>query len=524
MTTPPPPKLKDVRLIRFGQQPGRRRPAAEAPPAPPPEPEAQPPVSEVVRPQPGIFPKREAVPRRTRAEPPPRPAETAGTTDSVRIRIVVPDAPPKQDPPPPTAPLATRPGLDDASFFPRDEAPPHVPRLAGPARPSRRRGLLFGTAAFLGLAALAYGGWTLLMPPDPASRAMGRLVIEPSRQIVQHRDGGYVARLLVAEGDRVAAGDRLIALDPSRLASQAGLLRAQTTSLGALVARLRAEQAGRPDLTVGAEPGLVAAMTEQRDLLRERRATLDGQLATLQQRSRQLREQIGGMAAQGQARTRQIQALYLEMDGLGAGSSQRSRVLNLERGIARLEGERADHTTAVAQLEQTISEAELQALQLRRDFTEQVAARLREAEPGLAAAQERLAAFEDQLSRLDVRAPIAGIVTGLTVQAPGTAVAPGQELLRITTGPDRFFVETELRGRDVERLAAGGVARIHVAGLPPPPVTARLEQVATERTVDPVTALPVFRTRLAFDAEAAARLAATRLVPGMPVEVRIGAP
>lgn len=515
MTTPPP-KLKDVRLYRFGQ-PAKGRSGGAEPPAPPPKPEPRPEAarlsSEVVRPQRGLFPKRKAP-----AETPP-----GGASETVRVPPGAPateTAPPPAPPPVPVPRVAPAPP-DDAAFFATDQAPPGMPRLAGPAPRPRRRGLLL-CAAILAAALLAYGAWAYLSP-GAGITASGRLVVEPQQQVVQHRDGGYVAQILVAEGDRVAAGDRLIALDASRLAAQADLQRLEVAGLRALVTRLRAEQARRTDLPAEgeADAALAAALAEQRDLLRSRRATLDGQLGALQQRIRQLRAQIEGLAAQGQARSRQIQMLYLQIDGLGRAPAARARLPELERGIARLEGERADTATETARLEQAISEAELQALQLRRDFGEQVEARLQEAGPALAAAQERLVTLEDQLRRLDIRAPVAGIVSGLSVQAPETTILPGQDLLRISAGPDRLFVEVGLRARDVERLSTGGTARLLFAGPPPVPATARLERAATEWTADPATGQPVFPARLAVEAESAARLAGTPLVPGMAVEVRV---
>jgi HlyD family secretion protein/epimerase transport system membrane fusion protein len=394
-----------------------------------------------------------------------------------------------------------------------------------------RVGLITMAVTFLG-----FGGWAALAPLGSAVVAPGNLVVESNRQDVQHLDGGQTARLSVREGDRVTAGDVLIALDPVRVNAQAALVRSQLDAARLLVSRLRAEQAGEPDFALPAdlaeramrEPLLTAAIQAQRNVMETRRAALDGQVSVLNQRIRQLREQIGGLVAQERSRVQQIRLLRQELDGvlelLRGGHATRIRALALERDIARLEGERGEHAANVSRLEQSIGEAELQILQLRRSFDEDVAARLQEGQQAMAEAQERLTSAEDQARRLDIRAPVSGTVVGLAVHTVGAVISPGQLLMQIVPGEDRLLVEAEIRVEDVERLSPGVAAVIQFTGLPQvsmPLVTGRLLTVSADRLTDPRTGQPHFRARLAVDEESRAKLADRRIVPGMPVQVMI---
>lgn len=383
---------------------------------------------------------------------------------------------------------------------------------------------------------LGFGGWASLAPLGSAVVAAGNLVVESNRQDVQHLDGGQTARLMVREGDRVAAGDVVIALDPVRVAAQASLVRSQLDSARLVVARLSAEQAREARFTI--EPdlqdrsrydqALAAAIQAQRSIMETRRVSLEGQVSVLQQRIRQLQEQITGLVAQERSRVQQIRLLRQELDGvlelLRGGHATRIRALGLEREIARLEGERGEHAANVSRLEQSIGEADLQVLQLRRSFDEEIAAKLQEAQQTLVEAQERLTSAEDQLRRLQIRAPVSGTVVGLAVHTVGAVITPGQVLMQIVPGEDRLLVEAEVRVEDVERLSPGVEAVIQFTGLPQvtmPLVTGRLLVISADRLTDQRTGMPYYKARLAVDEESRAKLADRRIVPGMPVQVMI---
>lgn len=75
----------------------------------------------------------------------------------------------------------------------------------------------------MGLATLCiliggFGAWATQTQIAGAVLATGRVVVEQNRQVVQHPDGGVVAELAVAEGDRVRAGDVLVRLEAGDLA------------------------------------------------------------------------------------------------------------------------------------------------------------------------------------------------------------------------------------------------------------------------------------------------------------------
>ena len=103
------------------------------------------------------------------------------------------------------------------------------------------KGLLTLVALFAGLA-----GWAALVPLSAAVIVPGRVEVDLNRQIIQHPDGGVVARLAVQEGTRVARGDVLLILQGATLRARAAQLQARLDALRARQLRLRAERDGAP--------------------------------------------------------------------------------------------------------------------------------------------------------------------------------------------------------------------------------------------------------------------------------------
>lgn len=83
----------------------------------------------------------------------------------------------------------------------------------------------------------------------------------------------------------------------------------------------------------------------------------------------------------------------------------------LKRQLSNLEGQQGQYMAARAQTVGKLSEMDLQSLQLDEDRKSEVTKDLTSIEATVAEYEERLAATRDQLDRLDIRSPIAGVST-----------------------------------------------------------------------------------------------------------------
>ena len=200
---------------------------------------------------------------------------------------------------------------------------------------------------------------------------------------------------------------------------------------------------------------------------------------------------------------------------------QIQRLTALERDAARLEGERGQLIAATAQAKGKISEIELQILQIDHDLRSEVAKDLREVQGKIAELVERKVAAEDQLKRIDIRAPQNGMVHQSTVHTVGGVITPGETIMLIVPGSRRADGRGETRTaghRSGSRRPERGAALLGLR----PAHDARTQRRRQSRLGGPLHR-PAHRRRLLSRAHHLPRSRdrpprGLRLVPGMPVE------
>ena len=329
-----------------------------------------------------------------------------------------------------------------------------------------------------GLFFVLFLGWAAFMRLDAAAYAPGTLVVSGQRQSVQHRDGGVVGRIYVREGQRVERGQLLVQLAAAEVSAQERALASQAIRLLAQRARLEAEQLGRT--TILSPPQFASLQPEDRaeaDLalrlqqteLSARSAVLSAQRGALGQRAAQSGEQGRGYGQQAVATTEQLRIINDQITALkplaDKGFVSQTRMRDLERARAELQGQGGQYSASVAQTRGAARESELQALEAERTFRERTASDLREVETSLGEILPKWTAARDQLERTAIRAPATGAVVGLSVFTPGGVIAPGQKLMDIVPERAPLVIQAHIAPDDADDLHVGQRALVKFSGL-----------------------------------------------------------
>jgi HlyD family secretion protein len=398
-------------------------------------------------------------------------------------------------------------------------------------RRSLRRALLGGTTV-ASLLAFGIGGWAATTELAGAVIAPGMLVVDTNVKKVQHPTGGVVGEVRVRDGSEVRAGDILVRLDETVTRASLAVITKSRDELLARQARLKAEQDGREGVSF---PGELSARTADRavaDLLSEetrlfelRRAARQGHKAQLKERIAQLREQIQGMADQVTAKRREIELIGEELKGVRELWQKNlvsiTRVTALERDAARLEGERGALASAIAQGKGKVTETELQILQIDQDLRTEVGKELAEIRGRLAELIEKRVAAEDQLKRVDIRAPQDGVVHQLNVHTVGGVITPGEPLMLVVPRTEALTVEARIAPQDVDQVRIGHKAVLRFSAFnqrTTPELNGAVSLVAADITQDAKVGVSFYTVRITLAEHELARLNGLKLVPGMPVE------
>ena len=308
------------------------------------------------------------------------------------------------------------------------------------SRISVRRPVLLGLTAAVVLVA-GFGLWATMTRISGAIVAPGQIEVEQDRQIVQHPDGGVVEAILVTEGARVMAGDPLIRLDGAALRSELTIVEGQLSELAGRSARLTAERDGTESLTYDAgilalaktSPDVVVQLDGQKRLFEARKATLAEQSELLTQRIGQISEQANGIAAQSAALATQLDLIEQELASqqslLDKGLAQAGTVLALQREQARLQGQLGELAADLARTKGQVTEIEIEISSLATKRREEATAELRQIGPTILELAERRRALAERIDRLEIRAPVSGIVLGLQVTTPRAVLRPADPVL-----------------------------------------------------------------------------------------------
>jgi HlyD family secretion protein len=383
------------------------------------------------------------------------------------------------------------------------------PSARAPVSDAARFEIRTGAMVLAGFFGVLFG-WAALAPLDAAVVASGVIVVAGNRQTVQHRDGGVVSRLAVQEGQEVAQNDILVELAAPEAVAQERALFFQVIDLQLQQARLTAESNGARTIERPAQWGAYSA--EDRSLAEAAFRRYASRGAAGESGARAWSEydaRIAGYTDETASIRRQEALLEDELVGMRSlaerGLVPLTRVRALERGVAELEGRRAELRASIAATQQDRSEA-------LRD----VEARLREATPQYVSARE-------QVERTRIRAPTAGVVVGLAVHTVGGVIRGGERLMDIVPRHQELLVEAEIRPEDADDIQPGQSAEVRItafAGRNLPIVDGVVQRISADRFVNERTGQGYFIAQVSVPEEEINAISG----PHGPLQLRAGLP
>ncbi|RIX98429.1 HlyD family type I secretion periplasmic adaptor subunit [Aureimonas flava] len=396
---------------------------------------------------------------------------------------------------------------------------------------SIRRHLTVGIA-LVALLAGAVGGWAANVSLAGAVIASGTLVVDTAVKQAQHPLGGVVETLAVREGDRVEAGQLLVRLDATQARTTLQIVVKRLDEALARKARAEAEQTSRATVAVPPEladridtPDVRDAMAGERTMLELRRAAQDGQKTQLRARIDDLDATIVGLDEQVAAKDEQLALIDQELAGVEALVQKKlvtsTRATTLKRERAETLVERGQLTTMIAEARGRISAAKLQIVQVDHDAREAASREIQEARTQIAELVERKIAAEDELRRIEIRAPQAGVVHKLAVHTVGGVIRPGETIMDIVPLEEKLGIEIKVLPKDINDVHVGQGAKLRFSGVnqrTTPEVAGTVTRVAADVSEDKRTGLPYYSARIDVPSEEMAKLQGLRPVPGMPVE------
>jgi hemolysin D len=307
--------------------------------------------------------------------------------------------------------------------------------------------------------------WAAFGRLDIVAVADGKLVPSTYLKIVQPAEQGIVKEILVREGEKVAAGQVLVRMDPALTAADVRAIQADRHNKRLALRRIDAQLSGKPLMKDAHDPGeLYAQVSAQHaanvrayeNALAQERALLDKarhDLAAAQATKAKLEQVLPHYIEQEKAFEK------LTKDGFAG------RILYTDKQRERIEKEQDLRTqeSIIRSNHALIEQSEQKAAQISADYRRQLQTERVEVAAQLERATQELAKLSHRSDLLELRAPQAGIVKDLATHTAGTVAAPGTILMTLVPEGDRLVAEVWVSNHDVGFVRPGQEARLKLA-------------------------------------------------------------
>jgi HlyD family type I secretion membrane fusion protein len=387
----------------------------------------------------------------------------------------------------------------------------------------------------VGTFVIGFLGWAALAPLDSALVAQGVVIVETHRKAIQHLEGGIVRSIYVKDGQVVKAGQPLVQLDDTESKASLDLIRGEADALAAQQSRLEAERDSADKIDFPADllarksdPKVAEALRGEQNTFDTHRATLIKQQAIYNQRIGENKRIVAGLQSQQSSVDQQSQLIAQEADSVqqlyNKGLSTLPRLLQLKRQAADLAGQHGQISEKIAQVDLDSGEDELQIVNLRNQFMNDVVKDLRDVQTKRFEAMDRLHAAKDVFARLRMTAPVAGKVVSLAVHSSGAVVRPGDAVMEIVPVNDQLDVEAHVRPEDADDVHVGMTAKVNLGAYKQrrlPMITGVVTTVSADRLTDQHTNQAYFSVIVAVDRGQLKDYPDVKLIPGMTVDVSL---
>lgn len=308
--------------------------------------------------------------------------------------------------------------------------------------------------------------WASVTQLKETVQASGEVIPSGSVIAIQHLEGGIVSNIHVRDGDVVDAGELLVRLDSSAASAQEQEIEARATILEIRSEYLKAFAEDRRPNVARVPRKFSRVLQTENAIHRQREEEVENELTILEHQRRQRKAERDALRNQerklaGRAR---ILARQKEMRETLLAKGLVSRVLYLQTLV--------QHGTAVGELQETrskivkarsaIREAESKIEQVRAPFKNKALVEAGRVAAELISVRETAVALQDRVERLEIRAPVRGIIKGLATNTVGGVVQPGGILTEIVPIDEELVVEARINPQDIGHIRTGQEAEVKI--------------------------------------------------------------
>jgi HlyD family type I secretion membrane fusion protein len=383
--------------------------------------------------------------------------------------------------------------------------------------------------------------WGIFAPINSASIAPGQVVLDFNKKTIQHLEGGIIEKILVKEGQNVVTGQPLIYLQDIQSRSQNKMLKKQLITTLAIEERLVSERDKKeqPDFAnilvqyqtdkEEENEAVKKIILTQENLFQIRQNSFKNKTDILKKRIDQLGDEIKGINSQLQATDEELGLLRrqekMSKRLVKNNNSPLNKLIEIQKQIAAIKGKKGELEANIAKAGQSISETELEIINLQNENLNEILAELQDIEVKVSDLTEQLVSAKDILKRTIIKSPTSGTVTDVKYHSIGAVISPASEIMYVVPQNDQLIIEARVNPNDIDNVKAGLKAKVQLTAFKAkrvPKLTGEVLSVSADILLDEATGEQYFLARIKIDEDEINHLKAKiTLYPGMPAQAFI---
>ena len=370
--------------------------------------------------------------------------------------------------------------------------------------------------------------WMSVTEVNEMSVSRGEVVPAGYIYNIQHLEGGVVSEVSVHNGDSVGEGDLLVQFSVPATRSEYGRLASRQASLMLSLLRLHAIETGQ-------YPDFGALGEKHTDLSKKQLESYHAQVDNFKNEQAVIDAQISQKSSELERQKNQITTQKKELELLKKQVVMRQKLADkFIVSESELLAKKSDLAAAQSRLKSTqdgVLTAQMALQEMQKKKLEVMSAQAKDLKLEASAVASQLAELDDnlisegdKLDRLSVRAPVSGIIQGLSITGINEVVKPGATILQIVPVDDDLVVEARVLPNEIGYIQPGLKAEVKIDSYD----SSRFGSISgVVKQLSPSTYLdekgnPYYRVKIELDKSyVGSNPKQMKVIPGMTVTVDI---
>ncbi|WP_420905381.1 HlyD family type I secretion periplasmic adaptor subunit [Candidatus Magnetaquiglobus chichijimensis] len=371
--------------------------------------------------------------------------------------------------------------------------------------------------------------WASFSSMEEMAATVGEVMPAGPVQRIQHLEGGIVKAILVKEGELVESGKVLFQMAPESALAELNQMRARHAALESQIARNRAFLDEKEPDFASIPNEFNHLKREQVQLLAAQRSFLESRREVMRLKMDQRRTRLSSLSTQKENLEQQLryydEEVAMRRAGLAKGVMSRLAALGSERDRSRVAGDlertQADLITARKELDESVK----QIVSLDDEVRQEALKELGSLSSELRQLKEGMLRQENRVERLEVKAPVKGVIKNLQMETLRGVVPPGGMLTEIVPVETTRKVETRITTRDIGHVHPGQRVTVKVTTYDYSRyggIDGVLESISASTFKDPADPAPYYKGIIRLDhAYVGTDPKQNEVLPGMAVQADI---